>query len=224
MKKLSKPHGATLRAARNLAAILTISATCVTSAAAAPKAVGGETAAVAQQLFGKILTKCGESYFYAGSGFDYDGLLGASANKNPQKTEYRGVRFTQVPIRVTESDRLNGIEARARVALIARVYKIDDDGGWLEGPGLQPRNANDILYTALSTAGGDMGPMGISGAIAFELVKFKGTWAVARGSVVRSGPVGTGGHYHELKDVLSSPVPRVDCKTGEIKFQAAGGS
>ena len=181
-----------------------------------PASAPSEAAGVAQRVWGKLLTHCGEDYYYAGSLFDGAGIAAdVQVNKTPIKVHFRGVRFTVVPIAVTEADRLNGVSARARIAMIARVYKSQFEDRWMDGPGLQVRNMNDIFGQALSSANADMFEMGSGGAIALELVKFKGAWSVARSSVSMSGPL-MGSGFYDLQNVVAARLPTVDCKTGAL--------
>jgi hypothetical protein len=97
-----------------------------------------------------------------------------------------------VPIRVTDAERANGLSYRARISMIAHLYR---EGGepWRDGPDMRPRNTDDILAQAIRQANSDMFDMGGSGAMALELVKFKGTWAVTRSSTTSSSALGFGG-------------------------------
>ena len=195
-------------------AALTVTAAIVVQepARAAP---APEAAAVAQQIWSKLLVHCGESWFYAGSIFDQQGLLGDVTAGASSVREFRGVRFHAVPIPVTEADRLNGISAHVRITMISHAYR-EKGGQWLNGPDLQPRDTDDILGQALGQANGDMFDMGGGGAMALDLLRTKGQWAVARSSLTLSGGVGFNSNYFYVDKLLAAKVARYECSTASV--------
>jgi len=181
-------------------------ATSVASAGPAPTA----PADPAKQIWNALLTPCGQSYFYAGSFFDHGGMLSSvGAGNNPDIYEFRGVRFNAVPVRITDAERLNGLEYHARITMIAHVYR-EAGGTWADGPDLQARNTNDILALALQSVGSNMGEMGIGGSMAFDLAKVKGTWVIARSSSDMSGPLTFGTKYFDVGK-LNQFIPKKTC-------------
>src|SRR5579871_4341930 len=68
-------------------------------AGAAPASEGE---AIASRIWTKLLTRCGDSYFYAGSMFDGQGMLADVQVGHTNVIEFKGVTFHIVPIRVTD--------------------------------------------------------------------------------------------------------------------------
>jgi hypothetical protein len=201
--------GRRLAASRLCGIALVAVSVCIASLAQAAPA--SESAAVVHRLWDKLLTPCGESYFYAGSFFDRQGMASEiGAGQHPSVMEYRGVRFNTVPIRVSDAEKLNGVSYRARVTMIAHVYR-SDGGSWANGPDLQPRNMNDIAGQALANVIGDMGQIGATGSIAFELVDFKGKWLVGRSSGVMSGPLTFHTGYYPVDQIQRASAPKYSC-------------
>lgn len=174
-----------------------------------------EPAAVVHRLWDKLLTHCGDSYFYAGSVFDGSGMLSNVQAGHQATLEFRGVKFHTVPIRVTDAERANGLNYRARVTMIAHLYR-EQGEQWQDGPDMQPRNTDDIMGQVLSQANGDMFDMGGGGAIALELVKFKGTWAVTRSSTTLSGSLGYNDNYYDVDKLVAAKVARYNCASGAV--------
>jgi len=181
----------------------------------AAAATPSPAATVAARIWDKLLTKCGPSYFYGGSVFDRSGMLGDVTAGDTSVMEFRGVRFNAVPMRVTDAERANGVESRARITMIAHLYR-ENGESWTDGPDLQPRNTDDILGQALGQANGDMLSMGNSGAMALDLIRFKGAWAVARSSITLSGPLGFDAKYYDVDKVIAAKVARYDCEAGQV--------
>ncbi len=184
----------------------------VPCAEAAP-APEGES--VAHRLWDKLLTHCGSSYFYSGSVFDGSGMLSDVQIGHQAVIEYQGVRFRTVPIRVTDAERANGLTYRARISMIAHLYR---EGGkpWRDGPDMRPRNTDDIIAQAIGQANSDMFDMGGSGAMALELVKFKGIWAVTRSSTTSSSALGFGSKFFDVEKVIAARVARYSCEKGAV--------
>jgi len=59
--------------------------------------------------------------------------------------------------------------------------------------------------------------LGGAGAIALSLVKFKGTWAVARGSLGFSGGLGSRGGYLEVNEFVAARTNRYSCQSHKIE-------
>ena len=187
-------------------AVMTALATSVAIAGPAPNPPSDP----GKPVWNALLTPCGQSYFYAGSFFDRGGMLSSlGAGNNPDIYEFRGVRFNTVPVRITDAERLNGLEYHARVTMIAHVYR-EAGGTWADGPDLQARNTNDILALALQSVGSNMGEMGIGGSMAFDLARVKGKWVIARSSSDLSGPLTFGTNYYDVGK-LNQFVPKKTC-------------
>jgi hypothetical protein len=201
-----------------IAALATIcGALTAPSAPAAPVAEGG---AAAQQLWARLLTHCGESWFYAGSVFDRSGMLSdVGAGAHPSVLEFRGVRFNTVPIRVSEAERLNGISVRDRVTMIANVYR-EDGGVWQDGPALRPRNTTDVLSLALQSVVSDAGEMGEGGSMAFEVIQFKGKWLASRSGSDMSGPLLSSQGFFSFDQLQVGAAPKFSCAQMSAKVQS----
>lgn len=203
---------------RGLVSFSLVLALALPAGAAKPPAHVGqssEPAGVASRLWAALLTHCGDTYFYSGSVFDSSGMLSDVQRGHSSVMEYRGVRFTLVPIRVTDAERANGLTARVRIAMIAHLYR-EGGGQWRDGPDLRPRNVDDMVGQALSQANADMFDMGGSGSIAIELVKFKGQWAAVRSSTTMSGPNGFRANYYDVEKLIAVPRARYSCAAGQI--------
>lgn len=180
----------------------------------AAAAEAAEPAMVAQRIWAKLLTHCGETWFYSGSAFDGEGMLGGTMMA--EFIEYRGVRFNLVPVRVTDADQLNGVTYRARISMIAHVYRSGSEA-WSDGPDMRPRDTDEILGRAIGDANADMFGMGTSGAIALDIVKFKGRWVVARTSTTVDGMLGMGGHFIDVDKFIAARRASYSCKTGAVE-------
>ncbi len=141
-------------------------------------------------------------------------MLSNVVPSSPRLLEFKTVTFHIVPIRVTDAERANGTSERARITMVAHLYR-SDNGPWQDGPDLQPRDTNDIMGRVLAQADGDMFGMGGGGAIALEIVKFKGRWAVTRSSTTLSGPVSFGSGYYYVDDLLKARAWRYSCAAGK---------
>ena len=177
-------------------------------------APASEADVVAQKIWGKILTHCGESEFYAGSVFDDTGMVSLGARG--EIYEYRGLKFNAVPIRVTDAERLNGLSAHARVTMQAHIYRTKD-GAWRDGPDMRPRNTSDMLSNAFRDIDGDNGEFGSGGAMALDLMKLKGVWVVGRGSIILSGPVSSSSRYFYVDKLIATPAGRYSCAKGAFE-------
>lgn len=181
--------------------------------ASAAQGAGGATAG---RLWAALLKQCGDTYIYTGSAFDRSGMLSDVQVGHTKLIEYKGVKFASVPIRVTDAERANGLEARARITMRAHLYRTDGDQ-WQDGPDMRPRNMDDIIGRALGSVTADMFDMGTNGAIALEILKFKGRWYTRRSSVDRSGPIiGSGGDVYDLEKLMALPRPTYECATHSI--------
>ena len=80
--------------------------------AAAKTPPHNEAGSVASRIWGKLLARCGDSYFYAGSVFDGAGMLHDVQMAHQGTLQFKGVQFHSVPIRVTAAERENGIASR----------------------------------------------------------------------------------------------------------------
>lgn len=174
-----------------------------------------ETASVTQRLWSALLTRCGDTYFYAGSVFDGSGMLSNVEVGHQKVMEFRGVRFHSVPIRVTDAERANGLTYRARISMIAHLYREGDDQ-WQDGPDLRPRNVDDIFGQVLSQANGNFFDMGGGGAMALELLKFKGEWVVTRSSTDFSGSLGSNDNYYDVDKLVALRVARYSCQQAAV--------
>jgi hypothetical protein len=176
-----------------------------------------EPAAVAQRVWGVLLTHCPTGdYFYAGSpSLDSGGMLSnVQVGKNPL-LEFKGVTFHIVPMRVTDAEQANGIAYRGRITMIAHLYR-EESESWKDGPDLQRRNMSDIVGRVLADANGEFFGMGGGGSMAIQIVKFKGRWALARGSTDFSDSFGASGDFQFLDDFVKAPAPHYSCKDGKV--------
>lgn len=184
-------------------------------AADAPPAAT-DASVVAQRLWGKLLNRCGESAFYAGSVFDSAGMISRVPGSRPRTMEFRGMRFNAVPITISPAERLNGVASRTRITMLAQVYR-EVGERWSDGPAFQPRNTEDILGRAIGMGNADMFDMGTSGVMALELVKYQGKWFVSRSSASRAGSISfSGGTFYEVDKVIAAPAARYDCQSGKV--------
>ncbi len=199
------------RLARTLALVSAICALANAICAAGAPPVS-EPQAVTNKFWGKLLVPCGGSYFYGGSFFDRQGMLSTlGAGNNPSVIEFRGVKFDTVPEQISDAERLNGLQYRARISMIAHVYR-EDGGQWMDGPELQPRNIDDVMGKALQSIVADAGQLGDGGAIVFDLVKSKGHWYVSRSSASMSGPLIGSPGYYGIDQVIAA-TPAETCST-----------
>jgi hypothetical protein len=183
---------------------------CVPFGAQSAPAYPGPDAA-AQEVWNRVLTHCGESYWYVGSVFDQSGMLGSlAASNDPPPYEFRGARFNTVPIPVSDADKLNGVGYRGRITMLAHVFRKFGES-WQDGPNLPVRNMNDTMSEAFQEVSGDSGEMGIGGVFAFDLVDFNGKWLVERSSTISSGPVSFGARYYEIDRLQGSGTPKEKC-------------
>lgn len=184
-------------------------------------ASAAEPDAVAASVWNKLLAHCGEDYFYSGSVFDGSGTLsGLVVSKNADLIQFRGVKFSLVPIRLTDADRLNGQEFRGRLTMIAHLFKPDEKDGWMDGPAFQARNTDDMFAKSLMNIANDSTELGIGGAMAFELIKYKGKWYIERSSVMLSGGL-FGSKTYEVNALLAAHFQRYQCSTKLVSYSPA---
>ncbi|MDB5584477.1 MAG: hypothetical protein JWR80_9653 [Bradyrhizobium sp.] len=184
-------------------------------APAAPPAQIPQAAAVAQRVWSTLLTHCGDSYFYAGSFLDGTGPMGVVIRAHSHLLEFKGVTFHLVPIRVTDAERANGTSERARITMVAHIYR-EDGGPWEDGPDLVPRDGQDILRRSFADVAGDQLGMGQGGAIAIEIIQHKGRWALVRSSTRLSGPIAFDSDYYYVDQAVSAPAPHYNCNSGTV--------
>ncbi len=190
--------------------------------------VNTEAEATAKQLWDTLLTKCGDSYFYAGSPFDASGSLTMlqAPNRQPRATEFKGAQFALVPVEMSQAQRLNGIEYIGQMTMVSAAFRTGAGGNWgawIDGPaGRVVRNGDDIVAGALGDFAGDAFDMGGGGLIPLKIVKAKGVWAVARGSSVG---VTVGGDKFFAVAKIGPYTNKYDCAAAAIipsEAQAAG--
>lgn len=75
---------------------------------------------------------------------------------------------------------------------------------------MRPRDIHDIFGQVLSQATGNFFDMGGGGAMALELLKFKGEWVVTRSSTDFSGS--QGGKYFDVDKLTAARVARYSCQ------------
>ena len=167
------------------------------------------------RLWNALLKQCGDSRFYVGSVFDASGMLSDVQVGRTKLIEYKGVKFASVPIRITDAERANGLQARSRITMRAHLYRTDGEQ-WQDGPDLRPRNMDDIIGRALGSANADMFGMGSNGAIALEVLKFKGRWYARRSSVDMSGPIIGSNDIFDVEKWIALPRPTYDCATHSV--------
>lgn len=178
-----------------------------------------EGSAEAQRVWSKLLTRCGDSWFYAGSNFDAGGMISdVSTNSGSPVMEYRGARFNLVPVRITSAESQNGIQYRARITMIAHTYREVGDA-WQDGRDLQPRDTGDVFAQALGNVFGDLVSFGNTGAMALDLVRYKGVWSVARASITAEDGAGFDKNFYDAEKLIAAPAPRYDCSTGKVVSQ-----
>ena len=188
----------------------------------AARSAGG--ASPATRLWGALLKQCGDTYIYTGSAFDSSGMLNDVQVGHTKLIEYKGVHFASVPIRVTDAELANGLEARSRITMRAHLYRTDGEQ-WQDGPDLRPRNVDDIIGQALGSANADMFDMGTNGVIALEILKFKGSWFARRSSVDMSGPItGSGDKIYDVDKLIALPHPTYDCASHSVVAPQQGGN
>jgi hypothetical protein len=208
---ISKNHVSCIKRA---AGILSASLALLMSSIAQAATVS-EPATVAHRVWDALLTRCGESWFYAGSAFDGAGMLSDVQTGHQSLIEYRGVRFNMVPIRITDAQRANGLQYNVRISMIAHLYR-EGGGQWQDGPDLRPRNTDDILGQVLGQANSDMFDMGGAGAMALEIAKFKGLWAVTRSSTTSTDTLAFGSKFFTVDQIAAAKVARYSCAKGEV--------
>ena len=172
--------------------------------------------ATAKQIWNALLTKCGDSHYYAGSLFNSQGdLRGLVPATKPHQTEYKSARFAIVPIKLTEAQKLNGVEYIGRISMVSSVYrtKINDKwSAWVDGPaGRNVQEKEDIWNHVMQDFMGDGLGMGTGGAMALKIAKIKGQWVVARQGA--QGQMVMGDKFFALAQIAPHTL-RYDCKTG----------
>ncbi|MBL8554611.1 MAG: hypothetical protein JNL41_10065 [Phenylobacterium sp.] len=187
---------------------------CATDAQAAAPPAPSETSVVAQRLWGKLLTRCGDDAFYAGSIFDASGMLASVQAYRATYFQFRNPRFHIVPIALTPAEQANGVTVRARISMLSQIYR-EPGEPWQDGPGAQARNTEDMFARLLRSTGGDQFELGRGGAMALELVKHKGRWSATRLST-SGGIIALGRPYYFVDDLIATPADRYSCQTGTV--------
>lgn len=178
-----------------------------------------EAEATAKQLWDVLLTKCGDSYFYAGSPFDASGNLTIlqAQNRQPQATEFKGARFALVPLEMSQAQQLNGIEYIGQMTMVSAAFRTGAGGNWgawMDGPaGRVFRSGEDVADAALGDFVGDAFDMGGGGLISIKIVKAKGVWEVARGSSIGAM---VGGDEFFTAAKIAPYTNKYDCATAAI--------
>ena len=158
----------------------------------------------ARILWSKILTRCGDSYYYTGSGLDNLTMTGQpfpfSSGPDANITEFRDVTFDVHPSgAVSTADEMNaagnGMEEAETTSLLSMVYRVGNttSGTWsnfLEGP-LSPLSDIAVARAAVnpavpgSTAGHLIPPLagfaGAAGVITVHMQKKNGQWSYSLG-------------------------------------------
>jgi hypothetical protein len=219
----SSPSGAMRqRWRKNLLAVAALAAITALGGCDDKSKVEKEADQKAQALWDKLLTHCGNSYFYVESVFDSSGGLAIVQAHRHEVAEFQKVTFNLVSSKITEAESMNGLEFRGRLTMASAVYRQRDDkqwGKWLNGPASDTgnRNTDDFMATVLRDSLGDMFDMGGSGAMALALIKAKGNWYVARRMVDDDSALGpSSGKFYQLDAVLAQPVSRYDCDKADI--------
>ncbi|MBO9499546.1 MAG: hypothetical protein J7483_08835 [Novosphingobium sp.] len=211
-----KPSRWFLLELRHLAPLaLLTSSVFVPNVWAAPPTASPEPAVIAQRIWSSLLTHCGGSYFYAGSSLDAGGMLADVQVGKNDLLEFQGVTFHQVPIRVSDAERANGISYRARISMIAHIYREGDDP-WQDGPDMQRRNMDDMIGRALADVNGDLFGMGGGGSIVIEIIQFKGRWVMSRSSPDFSGSISRRGGLYYVDEFVKAPAPRYSCAEKKV--------
>ena len=176
-----------------------------------------EPAAVAQRIWGALLTRCADGhYFYGGSApLDSGGMLADAQMRANPVMEFEGPAFHLVPIRVSDAERANGIQYRGRMTMIAHLYRRAGER-WSDGPAARRRDMDDILGQVLASATGEFFGMGQGGSMAVQLVKFKGRWAFARGSTDFASGFGAGSDFQFVDTFMNARLPRYSCKEAKV--------
>lgn len=189
----------------------------------------------AEILWGRILTHCGESYYYAGSGLDdftMNGQQRAYGNGlGGDITEYRDVRFIVLPPgaqsaaeQLNESD--EGSQEGGTAVLLSKFYRSGDRethrwSPWVDGPlskapagSLSNPQALGALYAAsfTSAAAASTGIAGSEGLIAVHMQQVHGQWQYKlvghTGSTTRAEYALTSGIQRPFAcENLQSPFP-----------------
>lgn len=183
-----------------------------------------EAEGVSDQLWDRLLSHCGESYFYAGSAFDKDGAKEFWHLYKPvhDLVEFIDVQFAIVPIPVTSAEHLNGSGTRARITMLSGTFRLRNQGKWgewIDGPETPERSAGDMDKRIKRNDENDSTfGMGTGGAMALEIRKEKGEWLVARQSASTSGYGLMLGepHFVKLSQFLADTAPKYDCKKAAI--------
>jgi hypothetical protein len=174
-------------------------------------------------LWDKLLTHCGDSYFYAGSPLDRFGdLTVLLPPKAPVVMEFQKVRFNVVPLKLTPAEQMNGVTFRGRVTMVAGVYR-QQGGPWRDGLDATPRNMDETFGQAVNGIAGDAGEMGITGAMAFEIAAGKGAWVIRRSQTHFDSPMVTNSNFLDLQKVLTMNAPKYSCGGGGMAGGMSGG-
>lgn len=195
-----------------------------TPLSATPPKAAPEPNAIAQRVWAALLTRCGDSYFYAGNAsLDAGGMLAnAQVGKNPV-LEFKGIQFHLVPIAVSDAERANGIQYRGRMTMIAHLYRNQGES-WQDGADMRRRDMSDIVGRVLADADGEFFGMGGGGSMAIQLVKYQGRWAFARSSTDFTSTFGAQGDFQLVDKFVKAPAARYNCATGKVILPAVASS
>jgi hypothetical protein len=141
LQEIERPHQAGLlrihyrlevSAMRNITAVLAALAVFVLrlpTKAQKPNPADSEVQKVALTFWDKLLTKCGDSYYWGGP--TGDGSL----------RNYKEVSFGIVQEPVSQADQMNGVEWHGFIIMVARVFRTQEGYGaaqhwepWRDGP------------------------------------------------------------------------------------------
>ena len=135
-----------------------------------------ETVEVAEAFWRKILPRCGDSFYYAGSELELHihGSRGAAARANNGLTEYEGVTFPRpntLPISI--ADEANGVHRKAVTFMFPAKWRERTPGQntWQDWA-----SPSADSFSALKLIGSAPGHFGFTGVMAIELWKVKDQW------------------------------------------------
>ena len=135
-----------------------------------------ETRAVADAFWQKILPKCGDSRYYAGSELEIHihGDRGGAARANNGLTEYAEVTFPDDQLRLSPADEANGVERKGESFMVPARWRERTPGQPTWQQWVSP-SADSNPLAALKTLAVPA-HFGFTGLMAIELWKVKGEW------------------------------------------------
>src|SRR5580698_9013790 len=135
-----------------------------------------ETRAVADAFWQKILPKCGDSRYYAGSELEIHihGDRGGAARANNGLTEYAEVTFPDDHLRLSPADEANGVERKGESFMVPARWRERTPGQPTWQQWVSP-SADSNPLAALKTLAVPA-HFGFTGLMAIELWKVKGEW------------------------------------------------